>query len=739
MDNSLSILVLSAFTGFAVNISSISAQANLLSKTHPKYSLYIAVIVACIFSIYQAKFGLKKLKFAHFSPLVFSGLICLLLSSTVMASYFNQLSNVGFSIIWLFMALFCSDFYRWCLNELTIRHLDPALASAQLSYVMLLYETGSLLAAMSIFSGLFGFETQPEKVIYFSLFFQVLIAAGYLLQFGKLSNLEVKFSRKLVSTSSLIHSVSMSILPSLLALALVAGMMKSTDDYIIRLAAKTFTPSFSSLQELLAQVYTYRGLIIIVVSLGLGKLIKSLRPSMFVLISIYLSSCMVFALYCIIFPGIYSIIALSSIVRALERSLFIPSTYLLTGTFVPPLRGKLRSLQHVFYFAIAGILVATLVSFLGQILEDQFGIKVMLILFASFSLAGLFINQFLKKKTEVGILELTQSEHKATSILAVYALSFLKPKSFLPKMIDLLNRQPKKVLRKTIIESLAYYSTPEAVAIILNEFKTDKEMIQIAVIDALKVVRDYSGIQFIVNIALIEEETRTAQVRMNAVATLRLFYGKKSIPLLLNGLRSKEARYVSNSIEQLAYFRDRSLIPYFRKFSNSPVPRISAAAWAGLRSFSDTRNEYLRGISRQLGSEYPSQIASALYTVGKYGDRYFLPEVERFLISPLIFNSSVKSTLGWALASLRDKRGYDLFISYLNPSTSKYDMARILHLFAQLQRRVRFEILRRMFSVSPTSGQRIEFIISTLKESHQDFHEEVDYVQAINSTLSEAA
>ena len=729
--------MLSALAGFAVNLSSISAQAFILNLHHPKYSFYITVVVAVLFSIYQVKFRLTKLKFAHFSTMVHLMLTGSLLCLALFANSQGIEQNIWFAPIWLFLAFLASDFFRWSLNELTIRHLDPASSSVHLSYVMMAYEGGSLLVALMTYWHLKG--NDPKVIIYLSCGVQLLVAAAYAFHFGSLKNLEVRFARKPQKLpESLLPAYSAVIVP-FLTLALFAGMIKSSEDYIIRLSAVTFDNSFSGIQEVLAKVYSLRGLTILLVSPLIGKFIELKRPSLFYLIIGYVGSCLALVSVCLANLGLPTIVLFSSVLRGLERSVFAPSMYLFTGTFVPPVRGMLRSLQHGVYFAVGSLLLALWVSIVGPMLEDHLEIKVLFELVFAYGAIAIGAVLWLRKTSENHLFNLATSDHKPSAILAVHTLSFLKPKTFLLRMVALLKGNPKKTLRKTIIEGLGYFPESEVVPVILNEFKTENENIQLTVLNALRASGDYPSIQFILNTALTKWKTQTPLVRISALRLITEYYGRRAIPLLLNGLEENDDRIIANSLEQLATFKDKKLIKYFQKYSGSTSNRTATVALIGLRPFKETVHLYQKGIEALLTSGDPTKIASALYAVGYCQDPYFLPHMDSLLSSVHAQHLSVKATLAWALSSIKDERGYHLFLSYFTKAMPAEEYPRALHFFSQLPRGIRFDIIRLMFSVEEYRNiDRGQFVL-LLKNARQDFHEEIDYIQAIIATLEEVA
>ena len=142
-------------------------------------------------------------------------------------------------------------------------------------------------------------------------------------------------------------------------------------------------------------------------------------------------------------------------------------------------------------------------------------------------------------------------------------------------MNKLLSLSPKKLLRKTIIVSLGYERQNASLETVMNEFQSDKEEIQLAVLDALKVAHQYKATQFMVKIIMAQERSKSLRVRMNATRIVAGIYGRRAIPFLLNGLEDPDPRIVANTLETLSIYKDKALLPYFMKFL--PVRKLSGA------------------------------------------------------------------------------------------------------------------------------------------------------------------
>ena len=63
-----------------------------------------------------------------------------------------------------------------------------------------------------------------------------------------------------------------------------------------------------------------------------------------------------------------------------------------------------------------------------------------------------------------------------------------------------------------------------------EQFHSEREEIQIAVLDALQTSTRYESIQFLANIMMARERSQTLRVRMNAAKMIAALYGRRAIP-----------------------------------------------------------------------------------------------------------------------------------------------------------------------------------------------------------------
>src|SRR5690606_8085025 len=114
-------------------------------------------------------------------------------------------------------------------------------------------------------------------------------------------------------------------------------------------------------------------------------------------------------------------------------------------------------------------------------------------------LVQLFI---LKKKMIPTLEENIKSEYADESVRAAIGLSYLQPDDYLEKMSEILDEKPSQLLKKLSILGLGYSHDPKSYDVLLQEFRSDKEEIQITVLEALKVAKSYKATRFALDLLL---------------------------------------------------------------------------------------------------------------------------------------------------------------------------------------------------------------------------------------------
>jgi len=334
------------------------------------------------------------------------------------------------------------------------------------------------------------------------------------------------------------------------------------------------------------------------------------------------------------------------------------------------------------------------------------------------------------------LYQFVERGRRAESVAAVQTLSYLRPRDYHRRMSSLLDEKPSDMLRKTIILGLGNLDEQESTEVIFEQFHSEREEIQIAVLDALQTSTRYESIQFLANIMMARERSQTLRVRMNAAKMIAGLYGRRAIPFLLNGLTDPDERIVANTLEVLSVFKDPSLIRYFRERVESATPRVMANALMGLAGYRSQRQLYLDVVGEVLKGSDPDHLVSVLYVIGNLKDRSFMSDLKALADSERASDEAVKRGLAWAFSCLDDAQGFDLFYELFAEPIEVGKSEPYIHFFAQLGRGLRFDMLK-YFAIRQQDNQAfMSNLVRKMTNSHFDFHEELQYLNILMASVA---
>jgi hypothetical protein len=479
-----------------------------------------------------------------------------------------------------------------------------------------------------------------------------------------------------------------------------------------------------------ADYFLLGSLLVILTSPIIGHLIDKKRLSPTLFLSLQTILMLGIGVTCLIYPSLYFFLALEVARNLTSGSLYHPSYQMILSSFVETYRNRLQSFYNFYYFAVVGISLIVLFSFTTYLFPSIE--RTFLLWLVLFSMLFIFGITFLLKKKWCDLLyAFIQSKHKAASIIAVHALSFVRPKNFDQRMEKLLTLEPKKLLRKTIILGLGYSTKGSTTERIIREFRSEKEEIQIAVLDALRASHHYKGIQFMLNLLMGQERPKSIRVRIHATLMIAAIYGKKAIPFLLNGLQDQDFRVVANTLETLSIYRDKKLIPHFERFVDSQDLRVCANALMGLAYFRKTKKMYREGVCKILTGGDLRHISSILYVIGKLKDHRFKNEVDALAKTALIEEVAVIPSLTWTWIRWRDPRGFDLAGKFLGMPHQKNVQRPFMHFFSQLSAKDRFDLIQYLAIEHRSQPSFLKNLGDNLRHTSFDFHEEIEYLDLV--------
>ncbi|MBT6179857.1 MAG: hypothetical protein HOI23_21630 [Deltaproteobacteria bacterium] len=733
LSNRLAILILGFLVGGLLNFGRIGAEAYLLATFEPIHAVYVATVGSMLFSFVLPRVDWEQSKFSKLALWVTLGFAALVLALVVTSP-----GHSTQALVWYLLIILSTAFHRWMCGEVLLRHLNPAVAQSYFAYLGTSYEIGTVvvIVASKVYPGDLG----PNETMLCLVLMYLMVSGLLLLQFVPTRNLEVRyqtgedmgFDRD--EPASFDKFKGFYIFFGMLVICL--GAAKVSESYLVSVVLKEELSSYAAIRGVMADYYLVASFFVILITIGIGRQVQRTHTSPIRLIIFYIASVLTVALVATWTDVFYAFLALAIVRRVAENSLLNPSVQMVITSFAGKLRTKLRSAHSIFYYSAVGVPLAMLYSYTSAALESE---RFLLgsIIITLLTIALVLLMGF-EKRLVAALYQFVYEGNKTSAVGAVQALSFLKPPQYSEHMGELLSAEPKQVLRKTIIMGLGHVShDDQTTETILHQFKSDKEEIQIAVLDALKLSNRYEAIQFLAKIMMAKEMSHSLKVRMNAAQMIASLYGRKAIPFLLNGLEDEDERVVANTLEVLSVFKDKNLARYFREFVEWPVPRVRANALMGLAHYRQDRELY-EGITREILDGYDTQmLVSVLYVVGSLRDKTFMKHLDKLMTSQLAEDPMVRRGLAWAFTRLEDERGFELFAQLFGaPWDGKEEP--FMHFVSQLSRHLRFDLVKYIAIRYYDDTDVIIALNEKLEVSHFDFHEEIQYLEILLDTIGES-
>ncbi|MBL7716837.1 MAG: HEAT repeat domain-containing protein [Bdellovibrionales bacterium] len=758
------IFLIAILNGLALNLASIVSQVRFLEVASPRISTTVSILASFLFCYFMPRIlnpPSQKVKYSTY------------LSVGWLAGYSLALFFLGIQIglpqvavmgIWFFLSVLMSETSRLSLIELANRHVNPASVGAFYYSLIIAHELGSIGAVGWIF--LTDIEHKPPfHVALIATSFVVVAVALTRFRFGPRKVIEVRFSKRGIDQSQLI-AIPKRLMQVLLGMGLAIGIFRQFQDFQVRSAIKTLAGaglsgipsgpgSTDPIFDAILQLYLVGGFITVIVAwlISVFSLRFRVSPLRMIVISAVLLLLAQLALVAAPISSLTSYLAFGSAYRMIERGFYFPSVVLLLSFFVGPQRARLRFRHHVMVLSVSGLLFMGL-SGVEWIVGRNFVLSIAPeIAILSAIILGALV--YASRAELVSFFRQNIKGQKVAAILSATGLSYLRPKGFSTWMSEALASNPKKLLRKTIILGLGYSDEKEAPHVLMKEFQSDKEEIQVAVIDALGSSQSFYGLRFVLDVCLSGKSVKSLNVRLNAASWVSAFFGRKAIPVLMVGLNDEDPRVVANALEALAQFNDPKLASVFTGFLESPVPRVRANALMGLGRIKSERkffeiemNRALETGMRDLAND--PMILSIIYVVGKLKDFGFLDRLKQLEkgVEKLPKERSIptRRMLAWAYASMGETRGFEIFYEMIREfDQSGMPLASLLHFFTQLSQEDRYDCvqvwLKRVsekHSENTAFLQETDRLIALLKESIFDFHAEADYAADLRDSFLEA-
>ncbi len=644
------------------------------------------------------------------------------------------MTHLGFLALWVFALQFFAETSRLVQIELSNRYVNPAQVGSFYYFNLIGFEVGTLLATLLIL--LTGVEAQsPFFISGLSFILACLWGAMIAYRFGHRRQLEVRFTHRPIDPQLLVP-VTRAVFWGFLLFALSTGIFRQFQDFQVKSLIKATSSGSSEIFKNILLVYSLGSLLTILISTIFGVLSYRTRLSPFKAIGF--AGAFLFLVQLLVFfaPSKEAFFFLGASARGLERGIYSPNMVLLLNFFVPLQRLGLRFMHHVVFLSGCGLLFLIL-SVIQRFFPEGFLLHIspwitLMGALGMFGVAAIFSSKFSRFFTE------SLKGGKVSSILSAWGLSYLRPKGYSHLMKALLKQNPKKLLRKTIILGLGYAQDEVALETIIEEFKSDKEEIQMAVMEAVKNSKSYRGTNFILNVCLNGRDTHSLSVRLNAALLVGQLFGERAIALLMVGLEDKDPRIIANSLEALALFRKENLADIFKKFIHHPTIRVRANALMGLGLLPRFRKLFQDEISREMAN--PHSMASCLYVLGRIQDKSFEKKILDLVVTTDSKLTSeqlqIQRLLAWALTQMGSVEGRLLWWSLLKKEYAQNENTdSIFHFFGQLKQSLRYACVEEWIKREADSKLAAKNVSEILKKSRFDFHDEAEYAYQLAESV----
>ena len=733
--NSIAISTLAFLFGAISQFGVVIGLSLLLSNTKPEYATYTMTVAETsgIFTIYAfSRFLINsRLKF---SLIVTLALVIITICYVLILIGFLQYSNTSLPIItvvWYGFSIFADSMYWFFLLKLTSKYLSPSVAQVQLFKNDSAYGVGMLLTAI-IFIPIINKISPIIFLLIIILFCLVSILIITIVLCPK-TNIEISFSPTVKLPKA--PSKNPSDFKTMTYLFGITIFFIGVAEMLFSYTANTYISLSLITQDKISQTimiaFFAGGLLQILISSIIAQYQEKYRASP---INILLLHCIIImggAIACTIFLSFSAFFALLVLLLVGQTALRYSALQMIVSSFTEDIEDWLRNLANICLLTIAGLFTSVFLEIFIHIGVNGYRLVILSlevgIIVAVLAIAVLLIYRSNLIKV---LYKNTIDNSKQAAVLAITALSFLNPKDYVSRMISLWQSHPKKLIHKTIILNVS--SRANIIDYLDEEFDSSSEEIQLAALEAVRMYKDFTNLEFIIEVVMGKRMVRSFFVRAEATKILAKFYRKYALPFLMYGLKNGSERTQANILEAFLIIKDYHIIPIVRKYTNNNIPRIRANALMVLASFRSEKEAYHQGILNMLSSNDENLIASSLYVVGKLRDKSFLARVISLQNSEYFTNPMIKRNIAFALSRMHNLQGYQIFCELFSTPYVPGKQEDFIHSFLQLDSMEHFEILDMLYTQYVRSTEKSNNIYLHLKNCRFDFHEEITFLRSLN-------
>lgn len=713
------LIAISIIIGAVLQINLIGSRAFLVSKLDPIIAVYTGIFAGIFITIFFRFLTTPKFKFAKFASLL------MIIQTFIYGSfYIINIPDEILAILWITFAAFSIGISKWVTSEMANKYLDPARTQSFFSYLSSFLGIGFIVSF--IFLKFFEISLTPKETLLLTsilfLIIGLLIAIGFIPKHVLEINLEKK------SSTDQYQFDSQNLVKLKKWFGLLCFLIGGTNiifSYLINIQIKKHLTSFESMNQLINNYTLTSSILVLIAGVGLGQIIKKKRTSPITILIFSHLVLLMISTIALIFGNFELFILLEISQKFISQSLLVPSMQQIINAFIKIHKKIFISLQQFFYFTFTTPVLAAFFYFSSKLNfyseTDILSISIIIFLCISIITIKKFEN-FYKSL----LVEYIQSNIFGAKVLASQMLSFLRPNNFVELMKDELKKNQQYYLRKTIILGLGYSTDSSTTEIIKNEFRNEKEEVQIAVLEALSTQERFEGVSFIMDILSMKVLPKSFSVRLNATKLIAKLYNTKAIPIILEGLNDADHRVIANVLETLSNFRNKDLIKYFIKFSQHENQRVKANALMGCFHYKETKTIYMEAIKEAIETRDVYFLPSAFYIIGALADNTFNEKLNLIASDPQLPSNFI-APLSYALICNKENSGFQLALSCFNQEFKQNNEISFTHFLTQLSKIQRFDFVRHSTKDKTTALN----VLVHLKNSRFDFHEEVEYLKLL--------
>jgi len=713
---------ISIIVGAVLQINLIGSRAFLVSNLDPIFAVYTGIIAGVLSTIFFRFLTTPKYKYAYlsFSLMTAQSLIYAIL-------YFAVIPAKTLAVLWITFAAFSIGICKWITSEMANKYLDPARAQSFFSYLTSFLGIGFIISFV-VFK-IFRISLSPKETLLVTSVLFAIITLLIVIGFFPKHVLENNFEK---STSSDQKEIKIktneidSLKKSFSILCFIIGGSNIIFTYLINIQIKANLQNFEEINKLINDYTLISSILILIAGFGLGQVIKRKRTSPITILLISNLILLLLSTAALLTNKFELFIALEVTQKFIGQSLIASSMQQIINSFIDMHKNLFISLQQFFYFTFTTPLLATIFYFSKSLSSDNEVLFLGSLLLAFLVSSFIFINKF-KTSYKAVLISYMRSDFFGAKVLASQMLSFLRPNNFIELMKSELEKNQKNYIRKTIIIGLGYSPENSTTEIIKNEFNSDKEEVQIAVLEALSTQERIEGVSFLMDILSMKVLPKSFLVRLNATKLIAKLYDTKAIPIIIEGLNDPDDRVVANVLETLSTFKNKDLIKYFIKFSQHKNNRVKANALMGCYQYKETKTIYLETVRDALKSQDYDFLPSVFYIIGALKDNTFIDELKIIANDIQKIPENNIAPLSFALISNNQKTGFKLALKcFKNESQPNIEIP-FTHFLSQLNKVKRFDFIRNSAKDTTISKN----ILGHLKNSRFDFYEEAKYLELL--------